>query len=267
MFRIHFDATDSTNEQARRLAAEHPGETLLVTAAEQTTGRGRRGRQWQSPRGGAWLSFVRPLYRPPTAYVGASLAAAVAVLRAILRVAPEATADLRIKWPNDLLLAKRKIAGILCEQLPSARTSGATSTPKMGDPTRESGVLIVGVGVNVDFEMDQLVGELRHSAASLRSTLNRSIPVDAVIDAVVEELVEAITALEENGVSESLLAAVRANLADVGSIRTWTSAAGSVTGRICGIDDAGQLLIEGPSGVVACNAGEVLADPCGDAQA
>ena len=78
MRRIHFEVTDSTNSQARLLAAAHPGERLLVTAAEQTAGRGRQGRQWISPRGGAWLTIAWPMRLAPAAYRAASLAAASA---------------------------------------------------------------------------------------------------------------------------------------------------------------------------------------------
>jgi BirA family biotin operon repressor/biotin-[acetyl-CoA-carboxylase] ligase len=244
MRRIHFDSTDSTNDQARRLAAEHPGEVLLVTAAEQTAGRGRRGRVWHSPRGGAWLTLVRPLTKPPGAYAGASLAAALGVHRAILRVLPEVETRLRIKWPNDLLLDGLKVAGILCEQLPAA----AGAAP----------VLVIGAGVNVDLDLDPVAGELRHPATTLSMAVRRAVAVDDCIDALAIELDAALTAFEATGLDEAMLTALRARLAGVGEVRTWNSASGSLTGQIVGLDDAGQLLLEGPAGVVACNAGELL---------
>ena len=67
MRRIHYDIIDSTNSEARRLAAADLREPLLVTAAEQSAGRGRQGREWQSPHGGAWMSLAWPARQPPAA--------------------------------------------------------------------------------------------------------------------------------------------------------------------------------------------------------
>jgi BirA family biotin operon repressor/biotin-[acetyl-CoA-carboxylase] ligase len=247
MRRIHFDTTDSTNDQARRLAALHPGEVLLVTAAEQTAGRGRRGRVWHSPRGGAWITMVRPLSGPPAASAGASLAAALGVHQAIVRVLPEVAPRLRIKWPNDLLLDGLKVVGILCEQFPAA-----TGAPP---------VLVVGVGVNVDLDLDPVAGELRHPATTLSMAVRRAVAVDDCIDALATELDEALTVFEATGLDEAMMTKLRERLADVGEVRTWNSASGTLTGRIVGLDDAGQLLLEGPAGVVACNAGELVPEP------
>jgi BirA family biotin operon repressor/biotin-[acetyl-CoA-carboxylase] ligase len=244
MRRIHFDSTDSTNDQARRLAVLHPGEVLLVTAAEQIAGRGRRGRVWHSPRGGAWMTLVRPLVRQPAAYAGASLAAALGAHRAIVRVVPEVVPRLRIKWPNDLLIDGQKVAGILCEQFPAA-----TGAPP---------VLVIGVGVNVDVDLDPVAGELRHPAITLSMAVRRAVAVDNCVDALAMELDAAMSAFEATGLDEAMLTALRDLLADVGEVRTWNSASGSLTGRIVGLDDVGQLLLEGPAGVVACNAGELL---------
>jgi BirA family transcriptional regulator, biotin operon repressor / biotin---[acetyl-CoA-carboxylase] ligase len=243
MHHIHFTATDSTNSQARRLAAEHPGERLLVTAAVQTAGRGRQGRVWESPRGGAWLSFVWPTRQPPRAYAAASLAAAAAVRRALAEAAPEVAPELRIKWPNDLLLSDRKVAGILCEQIPA--------TPPA------SGLLIIGVGVNVEFDLALLPPDLRHPPTTLRAAAGRSIAVDAVANEVARRLAEAMTQFESEGLSPSLLAELTASLANVGTVRTWQSAGGDATGRVLGLDDAGRLLLEGPAGVTACETGEL----------
>lgn len=245
MRRIHFDSTDSTNTQARRLSAEHPGEPLAVSAAVQTAGRGRQGRAWSSPLGGAWLSVAWPATREAPAYAGASLAAAAAVCRAILDVAPETDAELRIKWPNDMLLAGRKVAGILCEQIPAA--------------VGRVGTLIIGVGVNVDFDLALLPAELRHPPTTLRAATGRAIEVEAVLDALVRRTREALTELEANGLAPELIDELRSRLAYVGSTQTWTSPARTVTGCILGLDDAGRLLFETASGeVVAYDSGELI---------
>lgn len=266
MRRIHFDVTDSTNTQARLLAAIHPGERVLVTAAEQTAGRGRQGRQWLSPRGGAWMTIAWPMRLEPSAYRTASLAAAVGVRRAVLELAtrgmpPEAAAfalDVRVKWPNDLLIDDAKVAGILCEQAVGARHG--------------SDVIFIGIGVNVAFSQTILdeptSGEpLRHRATTVSNAAGRAIEVEAVIDLVAEEVVQAMEQLERSGFAapsaegrQSLLAELRGALAYEGEVRRWRSPRGDVTGRVLGIDDDGRLLLEGDEGVIACDAGELEAN-------
>lgn len=245
MRRIHFNSTDSTNTQARRLAAEHAGEPLAVSAAVQTAGRGRQGRAWSSPLGGAWLSVAWPARLEPPAYAGASLAAAAAVCRALLDVAPETDAQLRIKWPNDMLLAGRKVAGILCEQIPAADD--------------RAGTLIIGVGVNVDFDLALLPADLRHPPTTLRAVTGRVIAVDAVADVLVRRISEALLELESAGLTPELIDELRSRLAYVGSTQAWTSPARTVTGCILGLDDAGRLLFETADGaVIAYDSGELV---------
>jgi BirA family biotin operon repressor/biotin-[acetyl-CoA-carboxylase] ligase len=245
--RFHFEQTDSTNTQARRLADEHPGERLLVTAAMQSAGRGRLGRTWSSPPGGAWLSVAWPVWQPSANYAGASLAAALAVRRGLSRVAPEAAARLAIKWPNDVLLDGRKVAGILCESFPG--DSG-------GD---KPGLLVVGVGVNVDFDAATLGGELRHPATSLRDGVGPSVSVEDVANAVAAELETALGDCESAGLSTELLDELQSCLAYRGEVMTWHGPAGPCAGLVLGIDAHGRLILEGAGGRILCESGELEA--------
>ncbi len=125
----------STNEEARRLALAGADEFTLVWALEQTVGRGRRGRAWSSPPGNLYLSLVlRPrLAAGEAAQVG--FVAAVALAETLRPLLPAGT-ELALKWPNDVLVGRRKISGILPEAL-SAGEAGRVD------------VLILGIGVNV----------------------------------------------------------------------------------------------------------------------
>lgn len=262
MRRIHFEVTDSTNTQARALAAAHPGERLLVTAAEQTAGRGRQGRQWISPRGGAWLTIAWPMRKEPTAYRAASLAAAVGVRRALVELLTrgmpaEAMAHAprpEIKWPNDILIDEAKVVGILCEQ---SLGSGSGSN-----------VLFIGIGVNVAFEQaildEPASGEkLRHRATTLSNAAGRAIEVNEVIELVSHEVANSLERFEANGlagtagVEQSLLDELRGALAYVGCERTWLSPCGAVVGRVLGTDDEGRLMIDDGREIVHCDAGEL----------
>ena len=167
--------------------------------------------------------------------------------RALLELVGHDAIDLVVKWPNDLLLADCKIAGILCEQCPGAAGAG-------------DGVLIIGMGVNVDFDPALLGSDLRHPATTLRACLGRSFDVEEAIVAISRHLAHAMETFEREGLSKTLLAELRANLAYVGTLRTWNSPRGAVTGRVLGLDDAGRLLLECESGRVVCEAGEFLTE-------
>ena len=246
MRRIHYETIDSTNTEARRLAAADLREPLLVTAAEQSAGRGRQGREWQSPRGGAWMSLAWPARQPPAAYAAVSLAAAAGVLRALRELAARAPQRFEVKWPNDILLDDQKVAGILCEQ----RLGGA-----------HADMLIIGVGVNVNFDHALFPGDLRHPATTLAAALGKPLSVDAVVDNVAEHLAAALNAFEAEGLSESLLTELRESLAYVGAMRSWTGPNGPVQGRVAGLDAGGRLLLDGPTGRIACDTGEFASMP------
>lgn len=124
------DEIDSTNEEARRLAAKGETGPLWLTAARQIAGRGRRGRAWDSPGGNlAATLLIRP-DRAQSEWAQLSFAAAIATSDLAARFAPEAT--IALKWPNDVLADGRKLAGILLET--------ANSAPP---------ALAIGIGVNL----------------------------------------------------------------------------------------------------------------------
>jgi BirA family transcriptional regulator, biotin operon repressor / biotin---[acetyl-CoA-carboxylase] ligase len=134
--RVHWRRTDSTNERARELATGGAPHGTLVTAGEQTAGRGRQGRTWAAPPGSAVLMSV--VLRDFDELL--PLAAAVAACEAV-------PLDCRIKWPNDVWANGRKLAGILAEARP------------------QEGWAVLGMGLNVTTE--EFPPELRETATSL----------------------------------------------------------------------------------------------------
>jgi BirA family biotin operon repressor/biotin-[acetyl-CoA-carboxylase] ligase len=118
---IH-DLVGSTNDRARELAEAGAGPFTVVIAESQTSGRGREGKRWESAAGtGLWFSLVAPP-REPAARALIPLRVGLAACRAIEAVAPGVRAGL--KWPNDVLIAGRKAAGVLCESTPAATVIG-----------------------------------------------------------------------------------------------------------------------------------------------
>lgn len=144
---VALDRVESTNDEAIRLAREGAEDGTLVWAREQSKGRGRQGRAFDSPRGNLYLSLVtRPDCDAATA-AQLSFVAALAVGDAIGSIAP-ALLEVTYKWPNDVLLNGRKVAGILLES--SARADGDLDW------------LIVGVGVNVRSHPDKTAFPATH---------------------------------------------------------------------------------------------------------
>jgi BirA family biotin operon repressor/biotin-[acetyl-CoA-carboxylase] ligase len=214
--RLHLRATGSTNERARELARAGAPHGTLVTAAEQSAGRGRQGRTWSAPPGHALLlSLVLrewPYLLP--------LAAALAVADLAGRAA-------RVKWPNDVLVDGRKVAGILAEGRP------------------QEGWLVLGIGVNVAVDLADLPPELHETAGTLGRTVSE-------VEAALDELLAALgRRLAEP--TEQTLAALRSLDALRGRQVRWAAGAGVAAG----IDDEGRLLVDTPEGQVAIGAGEV----------
>ena len=214
--RVHLHRTDSTNERTRQLAARGAPHGTLVTATEQTAGRGRQGRSWSAPAGRALLCSL--LLRDPPRLL--PLAAGVAV-------AEVAGDDALIKWPNDILIEERKVAGILVEGRLQERWA------------------VLGVGINVAVRREDFPPELREQAG----TLGRDE------DAIESTLGQLMGALERwLGASEgTLLDAVRERDALLDRPVRWAGGAG----RGAGIDGDGRLVVATADGHVALDAGEV----------
>jgi BirA family biotin operon repressor/biotin-[acetyl-CoA-carboxylase] ligase len=136
--RVHYRRIGSTNARARELAGAGAPHGTLVTAAEQSEGRGRQGRTWTAAAGRALLCSV--VVRDPPALL--PLAAGVAVAEVV-------GSDAQIKWPNDVLAGGRKVAGILVEGRP------------------QEGWAVVGIGLNVAVRTEDFPVELRSTAGTL----------------------------------------------------------------------------------------------------
>jgi BirA family transcriptional regulator, biotin operon repressor / biotin---[acetyl-CoA-carboxylase] ligase len=220
--RVHHRLTDSTNERARELALGGAPHGTLVTADEQMAGRGRQGRAWSAPPGsGVLMSLVvRDLDERSAAL---PLAAAVAVCEAL------APLDCRIKWPNDVWLERRKLAGILVEGRP------------------QEGWAIVGIGLNVSTALEQLPAVLRDTATSLRIAGDER-GSEEVLAALLQALDRRL-----GQPPEEILPAWRERDALRGESVRWRDG----EGRAAGIDQTGALVVETDRGPVTLDAGEV----------
>jgi BirA family biotin operon repressor/biotin-[acetyl-CoA-carboxylase] ligase len=214
---LHLRLTDSTNERARELAEAGAPSGTVVTAAEQSAGRGRRGRVWSAPAGEALLysALLRPL---GLEHALLPLAVPVAICEAIESLAPVACA---IKWPNDVWLEEHKVAGVLIEAHP----------PDWA---------VIGIGVNVAIADDGFPEELRWPATSI----GHDVAVESVRDAISYAL-----GTWPDAPADEILAAYRERDALRDREVSWEGAGTEPgAGRAAGVDERGNLIVEPEAG-------------------
>jgi BirA family biotin operon repressor/biotin-[acetyl-CoA-carboxylase] ligase len=220
-----FEQTTSTSDVAEKLARDGVKEGVVVFAESQTKGRGRLGRKWLSPaRRGLWFSILlRPVLHPQAA-TQLTVATAVAVARAITRLTGLQPA---IKWPNDILLNGKKVAGILTEL--------------SADPDSIKH-LIVGIGVDVNLATVELPDELKPIATSLRAELGRPVDRAALAAQLLREL-----DTEYRRVREGQFTAVadewEARCATLGARVTVNIGSRVIEGLAESLDEDGALLV------------------------
>jgi BirA family biotin operon repressor/biotin-[acetyl-CoA-carboxylase] ligase len=219
--RLHLRRTESTNERARALAAAGAVHGTLVTADEQTAGRGRQGRVWTAPAGRALLMSL--ILREPPRLL--PLLAAVAVSD----VVEQAGSAALVKWPNDVLLAdRRKVAGILVEGRP------------------REGWAVLGIGLNVALSDDDFPPELRDRAATLGLAPEAIEPLLGDLLGRIERWLQADPT--------ALLSAWRARDGLRGERIGWSTGEGVADG----IDGEGRLIVRlDGGGQTKLHAGEV----------
>lgn len=214
--RVHHRVVDSTNERARALAERGAPHGTLVTAREQSAGRGRQGRTWSAPPGRALLCSL--VLRDPPRLL--PLAAGVAV-------AEVAGDRARVKWPNDVLLEDRKVAGILVEGRPQEHWA------------------VLGVGLNVAVRERDLPPELHGRAGTLGLDPD---DVEPLLERFLDALERWIAASPDEVLDE-----LRERDALLGRHVRWAGG----EGEAAGVDGDGRLVVATGSGRMTLEAGEV----------
>ncbi|MDP3029220.1 MAG: biotin--[acetyl-CoA-carboxylase] ligase [Deltaproteobacteria bacterium] len=230
--KIHYlPTTGSTNNVARDLAEKGAPEGTIVIAESQTKGRGRLDRTWHSPPGaGLYFSIVLRPQLDPSDLPKITLLAGIAVAESI-----EETTGLHplIKWPNDLLLADKKVAGILTELY--------------GDIT--SPYVILGIGINVHTRREEFLPELQEIATSLAMVGGQNISRTRLLQAVLEHL-EKWYELFKKGVFQPILDAWRKRCVIIGAHVKILSGEKELEGTVVDVDVGGALLLRDQSGQI-----------------
>lgn len=216
------ETAGSTNDELRTLAGKGAADGLVLLALRQTAGRGRRGAAWFSPAGEslAFSILVRP-EEPKALWPRLALAAGLAVAEAIESFGPPAG----IKWPNDVWIGRRKVAGILVEAGPD--------------------FAIVGIGININtLEFPPEVAEI---ASSLGIETGRQIPRAEVLAAVIRHFATRRPRIGRD--FPDLLDAVRQRCVLTGHPVTLTTSNGPKAGTVEGIANGGELMLRTPNGL------------------
>ncbi|MCX6878965.1 MAG: biotin--[acetyl-CoA-carboxylase] ligase [Verrucomicrobia bacterium] len=216
------DVLASTNDEARRLAGAGAADGLVILAEQQSAGRGRRGATWYAAPGEslAFSIIVRPT-EPKALWPRLALAAGLAVAEAAAAWVPL----VGIKWPNDIWIGRRKLAGILVEA--------------------SQDFAVVGIGINVNtLEFPPAVADL---ATSLRIAAGRALDRAAVLTSTLRHFELRRRQLDAG--FDEVLAAVRLRCVLTGHAVTLVTASGPRHGIMAGLGPGGELLLRTPSGL------------------
>jgi BirA family biotin operon repressor/biotin-[acetyl-CoA-carboxylase] ligase len=238
----HFETLDSTNDLAKDLATRGAPEGTVVVAEAQTGGRGRLGREWDSPPGvGLYVSLVLRPMLPPLELPQITLTTAVAVVRAVRRAAPVTPG---IKWPNDLLVNGKKLGGILTEMETES------------DRIRH---VVVGLGLNVN--NPEFPPELAARATSLTLATGGSFSRVKLLQAWLEEFEALYDRFLNQGFTE-ILAEWKASAVTLGKMVTVRQGPREISGQALDVAPDGALLLRTASGeIIRVTSGEITPGP------
>lgn len=229
---VELDSIDSTNEEAKRRGLQGAPEGLVIWAHRQTKGRGRHGRSWSSPRGNLYVSFLLRPNCPVAQALQIGFVASLAVAAIVGDVLPE-TRGVRCKWPNDVLVNGRKVAGILLESA--------------SDPRGGVAWLVLGIGLNVAWRPEDVAGA--YSATALAHEGLAATDLRPILERLCRHLEDGLAEWESAG-----FGAVRSRwlksayaLDDRITVRL---ADGTVTGRFVGLDASGAMLVSDERGTI-----------------
>jgi BirA family biotin operon repressor/biotin-[acetyl-CoA-carboxylase] ligase len=233
------DEVDSTNTYALQMTSADGDLPILVGATRQLDGRGRGKNTWWARSGSLTHSILLdPLQLgiSPSRWPQLSLSLGASVCTTLSAQVPEH--DVRLKWPNDVYVNGRKIAGILVESVP-----------------QRPGLVVAGIGINVNNSLASAPPEVRERAISLIDLLGQETPLIDLLIRLLQQIEEDLRALGRD--DPRLIQRCRESCFLTGRIVTVKNIATEVTGTCAGIDDDGALLLLTSHGPERCLAGVV----------
>lgn len=238
----HFDSTASTGWVAKKLAAETDPENLhgmVIVAEEQTGGVGRLGRAWVSPAGGIWATILLKPKIPLDHLFMITMAGSIAIARAIRK---EYDISALIKWPNDIFIGDKKVAGLLLELAAEADTVHYA---------------LLGLGIDANVSLDELSSNLRDTVTTLQAEVGREVDRVALLARVLREFELRYQQLED-GEYDSIIRewkSLSRTLDHRVAIKTVNK---TFSGEAIDIDEHGALVIRKDNGKIE----RVIAGDC-----
>lgn len=265
---LGFAELESTNSWAiaNSLGIKDEQLPLLVVCDSQTAGRGRMGRSWHADEGTLALSILDSAIRlgiGPSDIPKLALVAGLSVAEAIESCIPPLAA--RIKWPNDVLVAGKKVAGVLIENAPHGTATTQQFTTQQFTAQQQSGKqltvrdqrVVVGVGVNVSTDFDAAEDEVRQRAGSLSELAKRMLGRGDVLGEFLGRYRENVRSFVELGLA-SIIDPVRERCYLGGRVVRLNRGGQVFTGRCLGITEQGELELETFQGRERFQSGEVV---------
>ena len=223
---IYYDSIGSTNSKAKELAENGQEHGTVIISEEQTTGRGRLGRNWVSPKyKGIWMSII---LRPNIITENISqitLLGAAAVQKAIMKMGIKTS----IKWPNDIVLNSKKVCGILTE---------------MSGEIDHINYLIMGIGINVNLEEEDIPSDLKDVATSLKLESGKHMERKILLANVLNIFEELYSDFVQNGNIKETIEICRKNSMLIGKEIQLINRGKVTTAKAIDISEKGELVIE-----------------------
>ncbi|MFH2035734.1 MAG: biotin--[acetyl-CoA-carboxylase] ligase [Candidatus Zixiibacteriota bacterium] len=236
---LAYQSVQSTNTIAQVLAASGAKDGTLIVSEYQKKGRGRLGRKWYSSANlGLYCSIILKPKINPSVAPGISLIAALAMVETIKSYTEE---DVRIKWPNDVLINGRKVCGILTEML--------------GEFNRTHFV-VVGVGVNINHRRQDIPDEIKKTASSIRLASGRKIKRVKFLQEFLVKFENEYILFKNNGLDKSRKRIIKYSTL-IGHRINLKIGSKTISGNVLDIDDKGQLVVETGGKRAVFSAGEV----------
>ncbi|MDF2504410.1 MAG: birA, biotin-(acetyl-CoA-carboxylase) ligase [Clostridium sp.] len=223
---IHFDSIDSTNNKAKELASLDEKNGTVIISEEQTMGKGRMGRNFISPKGkGIWMSIIlKPDINPLNVAMVTQIGAA-----AINKAFREMKIETLIKWPNDILLNKKKICGILTE---------------MSAELTKVNFLVMGIGINVNLDEADFTEEVREMATSVKIETGKSLSRKEIVSRILNNFEVLYEDFIEREDVEKTISICRENSILIGREIRVIKRENSINAKVLDIDNKGELVVQ-----------------------
>lgn len=235
---IHFDSIDSTNNYAKNIAM-NKAEGTVITAEQQTSGKGRLGRFWTSPsKKGIYFSIILKPNLEPNKVAKLTLIGAAAVNLALRDI----NIDSKIKWPNDIVIDSKKVCGILTE---------------MSCELNIINYIVIGIGINANLDEGDFSDDLKNKGTSLKIILGEDIQRNKLLALVLNHFERLYESFKENLNLRETIEICRKYSALIGKEVQIIKDGNIKLGKAIDLSDEGELLVQFEDGIQSIYSGEV----------